>query len=121
MAAARRELPVAARDWSPADVKGYLEGLDLVPVADALFVEEVNGALLLELSHSESGLLDAFAAATDPDRAAELAAGALTLGRQHALRRAVAALGGGPRAAPRRHSPIDDSDNGNGALQPAVS
>jgi hypothetical protein len=106
------------------DVNEYLEGLDLAVVGEALRAEEVNGQLLIELSRSESGLLDAFATATDPGRAAELAVGALTLGRQHALRRAVAVLGGGPRATERysrspRGSTSDDGDDA--ALPPAAA
>lgn len=118
LTAARSDLPASARGWGVAEVKSYLLRVGLDDVATAFESEQVNGELLLDLSR-EGGLGDAFSEAISPNRFEQLAGGALTMGRELALRRAVESIGGGALAArqPRRDS---DSSEASGGVESVV-
>ena len=116
LSAARSGLPARARGWGVAEVKSYLLSVGLDDVAAAFETEQVNGELLLDLSR-EGGLGHAYTDAISPDRFANLADGALTLGRELALRRAVESLWGGsrtPAPLPRRGSDSSEASVGAG-------
>ncbi len=126
LSAARRDLPAHARSWGVAEVGSFLHSVGLDDVATAFETEQVNGELLLDLSR-EGGLGHAYTEAINPDRLAKLADGALTMGRELALRRAVESLGDGAHAGytqrtvaataaplPRRGSESSEASVGTG-------
>jgi hypothetical protein len=98
----------------------------LADVAEAFEGEQITGELLLDLSRDEGSLGHAFGEAISERRSSQLAEGALTMGREFALRRAVEALSttrgrGGGRAAARRDSGSSESSHDDGGLPPAVT
>lgn len=123
LSAARRELPTPARSWGVVEVQSYLLRVGLPDVAAAFETEQVNGELLLELAQ-QGGLGHAFAEAIRPDRGQKLEGGALTMGRELALRRAVESLGGEAAAAPLPRRGSDSSEaslSGGGGVQSVVT
>ena len=104
--AARRELPDAAREWSVADVRSYFSGLGLAAAGEQLAAEDVHGECLLALGRDDE-LLGALGDVQ------------LSIGKQFAVRSAVAGLGGRP--AMQKHGfASEDSGDDDPTSPPAV-